>query len=294
MVGAITGETATLNKSAGEFAAVSENLQTNTVLMKEKSHSVATAAEEMSTAMASMASGMDRATGELASVATATEQMSATIGEVATNAEKARAVSSDAASQSRVVAEAMETLGRAAHEIGTVTETIMSISAQTNLLALNATIEAARAGEAGKGFAVVANEIKTLAQQTAGATVDIRKKIDGIQSSTGSAITDIKKIDAVIRQVGQIVSSIAQAIDEQATVTRGVAGNIARATSNVKEANDAVGQTASTAQMIAADIAAVSSVATDMAAASKQVNGSATELTAISEQLSQLTGRFQL
>ncbi len=71
----------------------------------------------------------------------------------------------------------MKDLGRAAQEIGQVTETITSISAQTNLLALNATIEAARAGAAGKGFAVVANEIKELAQQTAAATEDIKRKI---------------------------------------------------------------------------------------------------------------------
>jgi len=48
---------------------------------------------------------------------------------------------------------------------------ITEIAEQTNRLALNATIEAARAGAAGKGFAVVAEEIKSLAFQTADATL---------------------------------------------------------------------------------------------------------------------------
>jgi len=82
----------------------------------------------------------------------------------------------------------MQALGSAAQEIDRVTETITEISSQTNLLALNATIEAARAGEAGKGFAVVAGEIKELARQTADATEDIKRRISGIQASTGSAV----------------------------------------------------------------------------------------------------------
>ena len=72
--------------------------------------------------------------------------------------------------KSKSASEKIDNLGRAAQDIGKVTETITEISEQTNLLALNATIEAARAGEAGKGFAVVANEIKELAKQTAKAT----------------------------------------------------------------------------------------------------------------------------
>ena len=294
LVGAITADTDALNQSAEHFAAAANHLQTNTARMKDTSHNVAAAAEEMSASVGAVSTGMAQASRELDSVAAATEEMSATIGGVAASSEQARHVSSDAAEQSRQVAEAMSALGRAAQEIGTVTETIMNISAQTNLLALNATIEAARAGAAGKGFAVVANEIKTLARQTAGATVDIRTKIDAIQSSTGAAIADIQKIDVVIRHVGEIVTAIAKVIDEQALVTRGVAGNIARATGNVRDANQAVAQTAATAQTIASDIASVSAVAVDMATASQQVNDSAGELSVIANQLREMTGRFSL
>ncbi len=73
-------------------------------------------------------------------------------------------------------------LSEASDRIQDILGSIEAIAAQTNLLALNATIEAARAGEAGKGFAVVASEVKSLANQTAQATEDIRARLAHLQS----------------------------------------------------------------------------------------------------------------
>jgi methyl-accepting chemotaxis protein len=215
------------------------------------------------------------------------------VGEIAANTEKARGVSSSATEQSKLVAKTMQVLGQAAGEIGTVTETIMRISAQTNLLALNATIEAARAGNAGKGFAVVANEIKALAEQTAQATKDIQQKIDDIQTSAASAIADIQKIDVVVQDLGDIVGSIAAAIEEQSTVTRDISGNIARAMHGVKEASDAVGETASNSKTIATDIAGVNVTAQDLSAASTKMSSSASELKGLAAQLEGMTKKFK-
>jgi len=294
MVADINGGVRTLVSSSGELSAVSNQLASGVREISDKASMVAAAAEESSANTNSVAASMEEMTTNLASVASATEEMSATIGEIASNSEKARGISSEATQQAQAVSTMMKELGRAAQEIGQVTETITSISAQTNLLALNATIEAARAGAAGKGFAVVANEIKELAQQTAAATEDIKGKIAGIQASTGGAMGDIEKIALVIKQVGEIVATIAVAIEEQSAVTRDVASNIAQASMGVKDSNERVSQTATVSQSIAQDIAQVNATISDINRNEEQVQLSAGGLSALAEQLQGLVAAFKI
>jgi methyl-accepting chemotaxis protein len=262
--------------------------------MSERANSVAAAAEESSTTTKQVATAMDGTSQSLSSVASATEQMSSTIGEISANAEKGRSISQQATAQAQAISGGMRELGRSAQDIGKVTETITSISAQTNLLALNATIEAARAGASGKGFAVVANEIKELAQQTAAATEDIKAKISSIQSSSGTAIADIEKIAGVIHDVGDIVTTIASAIEEQSAATRDVASNIANASNNVLDANRRVAETAAVSATMAADIATVNSVASERERDSVRIQESARELSQLSGQLKERVERFHI
>jgi methyl-accepting chemotaxis protein len=294
MIGEVGAGAETLAAASTEMSTIAQGLSKGSKEVVGLATTVAAAAEESSANTTSVAAAMEQTTTNLTSVATATEEMSATVGEIASNAEKARAISSEATNQAEAISAMMKELGRAAQDIGKVTETITSISAQTNLLALNATIEAARAGAAGKGFAVVANEIKELAQQTASATEDIKSKISGIQASTGGAMGDIEKIAQVIKEVGDIVSSIAAAIEEQSTVTKDVAANISQATVGVKDANERVSQTASVAQSIAKDIATVNTTVADLVTGAEQVQSSSTDLSGLAEVLKDRVSQFKI
>ena len=292
MISDIVQTSDTLSTSSAKLTSVADGMATGARGMTEKAHTVAAAAEEASVNTLTVAENMEQMTSSLTSVAEATEEMSQTVGEIASNTERARAISTEATGQATVLSGIMAELGRAAREIGQVVETITSISGQTNLLALNATIEAARAGAAGKGFAVVANEIKELAQMTSRATEEIKTKIAGIQTSTSNTIGDIEGISAVIGQVGEIVATIAAAIEEQSVVTRDVAANIAQASTGVNVTNENISQTATVSQSIAKDIAAVSEAIQTIGAGSEQVQLSANELAELSKKLQLLVNRF--
>jgi methyl-accepting chemotaxis protein len=182
--------------------------------------------DRMADLLSSVSTEMERSLNDVNTVSEAALEMKATSERIVRNLDESRTSTNSTVEQVRVITEEITNLSHWASEIGKVIETINDISAQTNLLALNATIEAARAGEAGKGFSVVANEIKELSRQTADATVEIRNKIEGIQTSTSSTITQIDKMSDAITQSNNRVSQSAVDVETQSLVTHEISSKI--------------------------------------------------------------------
>jgi methyl-accepting chemotaxis protein len=193
------------------------------------------------------ASGAAHAAEETAhhvnSVAAATEQLSAAAAEIGNQMSSSTRVVEDAAQEATAADARIQALADMAQQIGQVVQLIDTIAGQTNLLALNATIEAARAGEAGKGFAVVASEVKGLANQTAGATDEIRSQIAHIQEATHAAVTAIRGISGTIGRVNEIAATVAAAIEEQGTVSREIARNAQQAAQGTASVSTNIAET---------------------------------------------------
>ena len=294
MIGEVIAGVESLASSSTELDTIAGQMSEGSENTAGKASNVAASAEELNANMGSVAATMEEATTNLTTMASGTEEMSATLGEVAKQAGIAKEITDRAVAQGKSASERIDELGTAADEIGKVTETINAISSQTNLLALNATIEAARAGEAGKGFAVVASEIKGLAQQTAQATDEIATKIKGIQDSTMATVGEINEISRINDQVDEIVTTIAAAVEEQATTTREIAENVTQASQGLAEVNENVAQTSGVSGTIAQDIAEVNEAAGGMSKSSDHVKQSAEELSQLAEKLKELISKFSI
>ncbi|SIP91721.1 methyl-accepting chemotaxis protein [Rhizobium sp. RU35A] len=130
---------------------------------------------------------------------------------------------------------AMERIEQASGQIGQIINVIDEIAFQTNLLALNAGVEAARAGEAGKGFAVVAQEVRELAQRSAGAAKDIKALITKSGNEVASGVKLVTATGDALAQIRGHVDSINGEVHEIAATSNQQSGRL-------QEINSAVGQ----------------------------------------------------
>ena len=237
-----------------------------------------TIAQENERRSQSAVSSIRNSADNVQNVASATTELSASIGVIGDQAVRSVEIAAEAVSEADRTNDSMAELSRAADQIGEVVDLINAIAQQTNLLALNATIESARAGEAGKGFAVVASEVKSLAQQTAKDTDEIRDRIKDIQAAAQNGVTAIRGIGETIKHMNEIASSIADSVHQQGDATNEIARN-------VNEASDGT-------SMASSSVAQLSASAADTEKASTEMLGAANQLTTRTEAMSENIRRF--
>lgn len=78
---------------------------------------------------------------------------------------------------------------------------------------LNAAVEAARAGDQGRGFAVVAGEVRTLAQRSASAALDIKTLIEQAVAQVEDGVAEAADTGDNILKVVGMVGDLADAMD---------------------------------------------------------------------------------
>ncbi|MCF1482256.1 MULTISPECIES: methyl-accepting chemotaxis protein [Rhizobium/Agrobacterium group] len=226
----------------GEFKGVFLNLQTNMNATMESLRVVMTevrgaidmiksGAGELRHASSDLSKRSEQQAASLEETAAALEEITSAVksstdrsGEAADMVAQARQSTEQSRDVVRNTVAAMERIEQASNEIGNIINVIDEIAFQTNLLALNAGVEAARAGEAGKGFAVVAQEVRELAQRSAGAAKDIKTLITRSRNEVADGVALVTETGDVLGTIGshvvkinEHVHSIAQAAREQST-----------------------------------------------------------------------------
>lgn len=290
------------------FNRVLENLQSMIGSIQSLSRDLGAESTHLATSARDNSEGVTKQTDSITMVATAINEMQSAIEEVAGNASRAAELTRNAETKgnngARIIQGSSEQVRQLATRIGeavdvirklstdsdnitSVLDVIRGIAEQTNLLALNAAIEAARAGEQGRGFAVVADEVRTLAQRTQKSTEDIQSMISTLQSGV-TEVVDIMEVsgkeatatEKSSEEADQELRAILEAISDIADVNTSVASATEEQTQVIDEINRSI-----------TDINDLAAASADR---SQAIDGISKSLEEYASQLESQTGRFRV
>ncbi|HLI60534.1 MAG TPA: globin-coupled sensor protein [Solirubrobacteraceae bacterium] len=181
----------------------------------------------------------------------------------------------------------IEELARKSGEIGGILQTITGIADQTNLLALNAAIEAARAGEHGAGFAVVAEEVRKLAEKSAGSASTIGELVEEIQQG-------IARVVGLVHEAAELAHRGVESSESAHEAFVEIGDAITAISDRVSEMSGTSTEIAAVAEQSSASAQQMSSSAQQSSAQSQELTASLEDLARTAERLLEASRQFSL
>lgn len=257
------------------FASMVTNLRQLTGELQDGISVLATASQEILASTSQVASSAQQTASSISEITTTVEEVKQTAGvashkakHVTEAARRTVQVSQDGRhavdasiqsmttvrEQMRAVADSIVRLSERSQAIGDIVASVGDLAEQSNMLGVNASIEAVKAGEHGLGFSVVAQEVKTLAEQSKQATVQVRTILMDIQKAMNQAVMVAEQSDKAVEsgfnQVqtsGKTIRALAESIDESSGAALQIASSsqqqmvgmdqVAEAMENIKQAS---------------------------------------------------------
>ena len=214
-----------------------EQIQDATTILASSSNQILSATSQVAAGAAETATAVSQTSTTVEEVKQAADVASQKASRVSESAQQAVQVSqmgqtavsetiermTGIREQMGTVAESIVSLSEQSQAIGAIIVTVNDLADQSNLLAVNAAIEAATAGEQGKRFAVVAEEIKSLAEQSKQATASVRGILGDIQKAVSAAVMATEQgsnaVEAGVQQsaeAGDAIRTLARSLEESA------------------------------------------------------------------------------
>ncbi|WP_400242204.1 methyl-accepting chemotaxis protein [Niallia sp. JL1B1071] len=305
----------TLSETSHHLATSSEQLSSSSEESSRASEHISETIQELAENSEMQMTLMESSSKGIHSVNETTGSITERAKKVAETAERTSVVSAEGASRISEVTKQMKsinhnvvTLGQSIatlesriNKIGDITMVISDISSQTNLLALNAAIEAARAGEQGKGFAVVADEVRKLAEQTAGSAEQITSLISQIQTDSKntslSMTTAANEVDAgigIVQDAGDSFMKIERSINELVTLVEEVSESLDHLKEHTNTINYSILEVNSMASEAAASTENVSSATEEQVASMQEIAASSTSLAQLATDLQDKIKQFKI
>jgi methyl-accepting chemotaxis protein len=222
-----------LNQMAASLAQVVRDVRSN-------SDGIATGSSQIASGNADLSHRTEQQASSLQQTAASMEELGHTVRQNADNAREANTMAQGASAVAErggvvvtQVVETMKAITDSSRRIADIIGTIDGIAFQTNILALNAAVEAARAGEQGRGFAVVAAEVRSLAQRSAEAAREIKTLIS-------TSVERVEQGNAQAEQAGATMGDIVQAIQKVSHIIGEISTASAEQSAGVAQVGQAV------------------------------------------------------
>jgi methyl-accepting chemotaxis protein len=287
MVGALRQMVSEINDNANRLVG-------NAEAIARGADEVTRAAEQQADATSSMAAAIEQLT-------VSSTHISDSAGETSADSSAAVALSGQGAQRVEQAAQAIQKISSTvsdaseliralearAKQVSSIANVIKDIAGQTNLLALNAAIEAARAGEQGRGFAVVADEVRKLAERTAGATTEIEQMILGIQADTTGAVD---AMNAALPEVQIGVDLAASASESLRAIEDGARRTLLR----IGEVADSTREQSAASTSIAQRVEQIANMVEETTTTIRGTAVAAHQLESIANSLKAMIGRFRV